>query len=306
MAIKGAVGKGLLILLSLLLMSLTSVTTQAQSGNLLINGDFEGEFNPVPSGWHYFWWGDGSIAQESLPMPRFALERTVVMKGGSQSWRVDSAIPMMVGIYQRVPITPETVVNLSAYTTAVADGETWVRQQIGIDPTGGSDPSSPLILWSEQAQYVNGEWGQLDIVGQAGSATEYVTIYLATSPDLPLPYTAYFDEAVLEIISHPIRQLSPLPTPTADPLLNGFIVEQGVAPGEQGCFENCPSTTTGMPTDGQQESPSKDWRDWFLLWLLGALLIFLLGVSVGHRLGSANERKRLGRSLLQFTGLDEG
>ncbi len=54
--------------------------------------------------------------------------------------------------------------------------------QIGIDPTGGLDPSSPLVVWSDPAQPVS-YWGTLRLVAEAQASV--ISIYLRSAPSLP-------------------------------------------------------------------------------------------------------------------------
>ena len=57
-----------------------------------------------------------------------------------------------------------------------------VNLQIGIDPTGGLDPSSPLIVWSEVAQPLS-RWETLRVQAEAEAAI--ITLFLRSAPNLP-------------------------------------------------------------------------------------------------------------------------
>jgi hypothetical protein len=57
-----------------------------------------------------------------------------------------------------------------------------VNMQIGIDPTGGLDPTSPLVKWSETAQPL-GRWEKLVLTVTAEA--NIMTIYLRSAPTQP-------------------------------------------------------------------------------------------------------------------------
>ena len=57
-----------------------------------------------------------------------------------------------------------------------------VNIQIGIDPSGGLDPGSPLIIWSENAQPLS-HWETLHLT--AVSDAPIITVYLKSAPTLP-------------------------------------------------------------------------------------------------------------------------
>ncbi|MEJ2747397.1 MAG: hypothetical protein P8183_05755, partial [Anaerolineae bacterium] len=57
-----------------------------------------------------------------------------------------------------------------------------VNLQIGIDPTGGTDPDSPLILWSDVFQPLS-LWETLTVTAVAEA--NLLTIFLKSAPNLP-------------------------------------------------------------------------------------------------------------------------
>lgn len=95
------------------------------------------------------------------------------------------------GLWQQVPS-----VEGNSYEFTV-DGQAWssedpspgshlepsdVNMQIGIDPTGGLDPNSPLIIWSNAAQPIS-RWETLRIEAEAQAAI--ITVYVKSAPKLP-------------------------------------------------------------------------------------------------------------------------
>lgn len=57
-----------------------------------------------------------------------------------------------------------------------------VNLQIGIDPTGGLDPNSPLIVWSDLAQPLS-HWETVRV--QAEAEASIITVFLKSAPNLP-------------------------------------------------------------------------------------------------------------------------
>jgi hypothetical protein len=95
------------------------------------------------------------------------------------------------GLWQQVPAAAG-----NQYTLSV-EGQAWssedaapasqleasdVNLQIGIDPTGGTDPDSPLIIWSEKAQPLS-HWETLTLTAVAEASL--LTIFLKSAPTLP-------------------------------------------------------------------------------------------------------------------------
>jgi hypothetical protein len=95
------------------------------------------------------------------------------------------------GLWQQVPSVAGNQYELSV------EGQAWssedaapgsrleasdVNLQIGIDPTGGLDPTSPLIVWSDVAQPLS-RWETLRVQAEAEAAI--ITLFLRSAPNLP-------------------------------------------------------------------------------------------------------------------------
>lgn len=102
------------------------------------------------------------------------------------------------GLWQQVPTAAgnsyEVVVEAQAWSsedTAPASQleASDVNLQIGVDPTGGSDPTSPLILWSSKANPLS-HWQTLRL--EATAEASIMTIYLKSAPSLPKRQQAIF------------------------------------------------------------------------------------------------------------------
>jgi hypothetical protein len=95
------------------------------------------------------------------------------------------------GLLQQAPVVPGNRYELTV------EGQAWsseeetpgsqteasdVNLQIGIDPTGGLDPTSPLVKWSDLAQPL-GRWQKLTLTVTAENSV--ITVYLRSAPTLP-------------------------------------------------------------------------------------------------------------------------
>ena len=123
----------------------------------------------------------------------------------------------------------------------LSQNEAWVRQRIGIDPTGGTDPTSEDIVWSQGFSQHIDVWGQLSV--EATASSDQVTVFLSAYPNRVNPQNdIYYDTAELILVSAPLPTPRPIVgssgvpglAPTIDPLLLGLITGQGSAPGQQG------------------------------------------------------------------------
>lgn len=165
--------------------------------NLLNNGDFSAAFQPyrkdermvMAASWAPWW----TVQRASDPQwknqtPAFraaALEDDSAQEISSP-WATHTA-----GLYQQVPVAPGDTYRLTVEAMAwSSEDETPgklvepsdVDLQIGLDPTGGLDPSSPLIVWSKKANPL-GKWSELELSLEA--ETSIMTVFLKSAPELP-------------------------------------------------------------------------------------------------------------------------
>ena len=164
---------------------------------LLLNGTLDGEFRPfrddktlvTGAGWTP-WWLEASSEDANWknrqPMfSSFALDNRQVQQV-STPWGTHVA-----GLWQQVPAAAENQYELTV------EGQAWssedpapatqleasdVNLQIGIDSTGGTDPESPLIIWSEKIQPLC-RWESLYLTVTAEASI--LTVFLRSSPSLP-------------------------------------------------------------------------------------------------------------------------
>jgi hypothetical protein len=102
------------------------------------------------------------------------------------------------GLWQQVPSAEGNAYELTA------EGQAWssedpapasqleagdVNLQVGVDPTGGLDPESPLIVWSAPAQPLS-HWQTLRVTAVAQA--NIITVFLKSAPNLPKRQQAVF------------------------------------------------------------------------------------------------------------------
>lgn len=102
------------------------------------------------------------------------------------------------GLLQQTPAvigeTYELTANAQAWSSEaeregyIQDGSD-INLQIGIDPTGGLDPESPVILWSQISQAL-GKWTTLRLTATAEA--NIITLFLKSAPQLPKRQQAIF------------------------------------------------------------------------------------------------------------------
>ncbi len=141
------------------------------------------------AGWAPWW----ATAQENDPhwknkQPGFSL----FALDGQQVQLMSTPFGTHVGgVWQQVPAAVGNEYELSVEGQAWSSEDTApasqleasdVNLQVGIDPTGGRDPFSPLIVWSNVSQPLS-RWETLRIT--AVSEASIITIYLKSAPNLP-------------------------------------------------------------------------------------------------------------------------
>lgn len=165
--------------------------------NLLANGEFSGEFYfyrnddqlSVAVGWAPWW----LPAQDNEP--GWKNQKPLFASATVDDYSVQQlSTPFgthTAGLWQQIPSAPGNRYDLSVM------GQAWssedekpasrrdasdVNLQIGVDPTGGLDPESPLIKWSDSAQPLS-RWETLRLSFEAEA--NIATIYLRSAPRLP-------------------------------------------------------------------------------------------------------------------------
>jgi LysM repeat protein len=153
------------------------------------------------------------------------------LSGSSQQW--GSAYTIYIGgVYQQVGnIRPGTRLNFSAYTQgfncddnrgcfggthfgrygySYEPGD--MRTRVGLDPTGGTDPFSPSIIWSGLKNPLDA-FVQQQIEAVAQSST--VTVFIWSAPTFPERHTdIYVDNASLVAVGFGPAPATSTPSPS--------------------------------------------------------------------------------------------
>jgi hypothetical protein len=177
--------------------------------NLLYNGSFAGIFSPRPAekqqlvaqGWMPWW----TAQKENDPIwknivPTYAPAE----KDAKRVQAVSSSFGTHIaGLWQQMPAISDTEYELSVTTQAWSSedesSDNMVEPsdctfQVGIDPTGGFDPNSPLIVWSKPHEPL-GHWDTIKVKAKAESAI--LTVYLKSSFEVPKrSQTAFWQNAI--------------------------------------------------------------------------------------------------------------
>ncbi len=227
-------------LLALLISAWADAAQAQQEENLLFNGGFEGTYvAPIPGrdninvaqGW-FPYWVQGSpeeTAQGYKVQPEYKAAFTTdfpytrVRSGAQAQQYFHSFATFIGGVMQQVTVPRNARLRFSAW------GQAWsclhfedcpdatsvnpspMHMRIGIDPTGGTDWTSPNVVWSPYADPYDAY--QLFTVEAVAVGTQ-VTVFLYAAPEYRnADNDVYWDDASLVVLGPP----SPTPPPTRTP-----------------------------------------------------------------------------------------
>ena len=118
----------------------------------------------VPQGWHYYIL-NGDI--DFLPHAD--------TYWGAPSLAIGSnGVPFTAGIYQQVQVTPGVVYQADAGWAAVMKPD--FERKLGLDPTGGTDPQAPSVVWGPAEWGIN-SWPDLTVSTRATGPTMTVFVW---------------------------------------------------------------------------------------------------------------------------------
>jgi hypothetical protein len=124
-------------------------------------------------------------------------------------------------IYQRVAVTPGQTYSLSAWAVGFCGGSfnepndcpapNYIAKMAGLDPTGGTDPNAPSVIWTENRQNFNEvKWANLRLAATAAQNSSSMTVFLRISS----PLTHHGNHALFDAVSlmgAPSAQFGALP-----------------------------------------------------------------------------------------------
>lgn len=223
-------------------------------GNLLTNGDFEGEYLDAPpssrmaEGWSR-WWVHGTqpgINHEPEFKEEWIWAPSIMVYHGDFSQKYFNNFATHTGgIYQRVLVPEGSVVRFSIWARVWSsdcgdpcysplepchpdvngNSNGQYRVAIGIDPTGGADGMADTVEWTPLVEHYD-EWFKMVVTTTAQSSA--VTVFTQGTAKWPVANNfSFWDDARLELLSAPINSFLPLigrnyqgavvPSPTATP-----------------------------------------------------------------------------------------
>lgn len=241
-----------------------------QGGNLLLNPGFEPPYIAingdttlrVASNWVPWSLPQGSSSAINA-RPEYQPAPANRIRTGTAAQEYNTFFATHTGgVYQRVPVTPNTELRFSVFIYVwssasfadpnVSDDPNNVKVRVGIDPTGGTDGTSSTIVWSQDAEYYD-EYREISVA--ATSQNTAVTVFIRTAPEGFVGTTnIYLDDASLlplgeaPATSTPTIE-GPSPTPQATATFDENIpTQEGGTPGPTAEFKTPLPSVTPWPT----------------------------------------------------------
>lgn len=216
----------------------TSIPTRTrqpgEAPNLVVNGGFEGAFashgglGEVAEGWAPF--------VETEGMPQFLRDGDQARGQASQRIWADY-VPFRAGIRQRVAgVTPgQTYIARAEMLSIFGEGDTPVQgmnigKQIGLDPQGGEDGSSPKVIWSD-VNWEDRAWQEGDnaLWVSATAGADAITLFIRVNN----VYGGHNDLFYVDEVTLHLFEPTPIPTypatstatetPTSTPLPSSTV-----------------------------------------------------------------------------------
>jgi hypothetical protein len=188
---------------------------------LLRNPSFEEDgrsFVNPPSGWGYFEFNepaDGTLRSGDHGLG-FLPHHGEFVAGKVTDWGNPHH-----GFYQTIAVTAGQPYSPTAYLyTMVTQGGPAGEGRLGVDPMGGTDPTSPYILWGPWSQSAAG-WTRISLgrKGALRAETLAMTLFLELRQTQRVPWnTVFFDSAsILGVPASPTNTPTVSQTPTWTP-----------------------------------------------------------------------------------------
>jgi hypothetical protein len=247
-------------LLAVLLLAAMPTVVRAQDpcqdpGNLTLNCQFD-TFDYLPP--------HGAVATGWTPFVEFSVEPPAFNSAGetplAPAQEIFSAwLPFTAGIFQQVQVTPGVAyvaaIGWAPYASYDDQGQRnqgqFIGRKVGIDPSGGTVPTSSQIVWSPEVwDELGGVFPQLRVSAMARSQT--VTVFVrAYNPQSHGNDKVWFDAVTLMVDpTQPTAtptQVPPSPTPTSPP---PTATATTLPPTETPLPTETPAATaTAQPTD---------------------------------------------------------
>jgi hypothetical protein len=161
------------------------------SSNLTRNCEFDsyGGSPPrqLPDGWSPFVLSGDVDFRSEIPPPDYTHVPS------PPGLRLSSAGTFVAGIYQQVPVQPGVAYKAGLGWGAPLQPETFGRQ-LGIDPTGGTDPAAPTVVWGPEhwgagrvLNYTSPDAGHASISVSAVAQAPTLTVFVKVNHNPAVP-----------------------------------------------------------------------------------------------------------------------
>jgi hypothetical protein len=191
----------LLLLLTTLTVGGTLTPAAAQSPrNLIVNFSFEQGFDPhaggeVGKGWTPFVLSGSLAFRDTAGLSPGFVER---IEGITSQTLWSDGSPFVAGLWQRRGVTPGKFYKAWYATAAKVRGGPMVRT-LGLDPTGGQDPTAPSVVWG--SRYDGEKWATIEQgnapVVRVAAQGDRLTVFLKVENSGGGPNQAYLDAVFL-------------------------------------------------------------------------------------------------------------
>jgi hypothetical protein len=136
--------------------------------------------------------------------------------------------PFDAYIYQQATVTPGAVYSLSGWMVSFCGGTFsnpndcpsgyYISKMLGLDPTGGTDPLAPTVIWTEDRRnFTESRWVQMRI-GATAQANKVTIFARINSPFLHHGAFALID--AISLLNGPTAQFINVPAQVNGPTLN--------------------------------------------------------------------------------------
>jgi hypothetical protein len=185
---------------------------------------------------------------------------------GGYNLTIASTSPFKAGIYTQVKVTPGAGYRASISWGAPNYPDLFGRQ-LGIDPTGGTDPNAPTVIWGPmhwgEGRILNYPPPDVNIDVRARALGDTITVFFLTDHPQTASYdlilvdaiALYPDESAPAVEPPPTATPTPEPTlePTPEPVVAAAQMQIAAAPPPT---ETPTATPTATPTETPTATPS--------------------------------------------------
>jgi hypothetical protein len=167
--------------------------------------------------------------------------------GAPSLWMLTDGVPFTAGIYQQVAVTPGVVYQTDIGWAAVSQED--FERKLGLDPTGGTDPLAPTVIWS-RSEWAMTRWPDLTVSARATGPTMTVFVWVHHPRAYGMDWVFLDAVGLWPDPSQPAATVTPVPslTPTRRPPTR---TPSPVS------FTNTPAASaTATPTDTPTPTPT--------------------------------------------------